>query len=1451
MSDTGSTHSTIIQGKDGWWLDPGLARLAFGSRPQRRSGASATAVAAHLAFLPTDSLEIDLSDPQQREFGDYELLELIGQGGMGVVYRARQASLDRDVAVKLLSAGPWASRDFIGRFQREAQSAARMQHPNIVAIHEIGAHEEMNFFSMRLVHGGSLANQLAQQGPMTPRDAARILRTVSEAVDYAHRLDVLHLDLKPGNVLLDENGDPQVADFGLARRLDETVSADTSEVSGTPSYMAPEQAQAKTHLLSPATDIYGLGAILYECLLARPPFACGSAHETLRQVVSDAPIPLRSINPGIPKDLEAICLKCLEKEPTARYRSARELADDLSRFLEGREVAARPLHVGERLMHFARREPRLTTLVSLLFFSLVFGFGATGLQWKRAEANSSISSALLWDSRRNEALRLESEGKGFEAYPRLVANISELEAVGKNKESVLERRRLGMMLDQGAVLIDQIVLPDATPLAAAVSDDGRLVAIALSDQSVRWYDSAGLVERGRVDFRGRVSGNGLPGVPRLLRFADSSHLRVTFDWFSNFTNPFDGDTWLVDLKRRAVVEPPAAFADFADAVYSSDGRFALLRNKAHRSQLWQVEPWRPLSGMTAASDQLTPWLLGPDARYGAFLNTALIKISLHDLPRLSAARDIELPGHAGVSAWSRSRDGRWMALGDFEGRAFLLDTTKDQLRTLPTPRGREVTWTSFSEDDAWLAVGTRDGTAYAFDVASGNPLVAGQLQQDSPIARVEISHRHRLLVAAGKSGTALWRLPQQGPRAAPAFRIGASPAGPGQAEDYAIGWSLESGLLASAGLDGRVQLWRLPLGTAPPALAARQVPEKTWFDGHRLVDVAGDRLRLVSADGTGLSSWLQLPQAPGFAELLGDGRTLVASIGPELRVFDANSMRMRYPPIALVASPERFLASASGDRLALTFSRNGPAGFQEVVQVFDLGRGLRLSGEASLRAPLRRLEFSHDGSRLLAVGPADGETTILATDGLGLLGEFPHDEFQPVAWADFASDGRHVVLVTNARDPRLGSDGVITWDPVADQVISVRGTGSARPIGVIDTSAGAYVAGSEHDLLDPGGKQARAVARLARSESTAVLALDPGNGLLAHAFRREVQLLDLATGSNLGPPLQTGGDADDVIVQLAFSNDSRRLLARTLQGHWRVWSVAPRDESIERLTARHAWMLPTGSGLGALRVLSGSQRQVLRADDPGPWPAVELRPVQESARIADMDIPRRSPHAPSNLIDLSEYYTSDPEVVRSLFYNVRSQMRPVPTGIQRFDGIDYDLRGLVQIGTFRGNDRFIDPKQQKLGVSCIPVADVPTAALHLLLQVSTPLPVPGGTEMVRLTLHYRDGGSTQLPVRSEREVPGFGGGDQDVPMALATNAALTAIGLADPGLSTPRLENPFPQRTLRCIDLATTLPVNPVLLFAITQEPLGVPAVIRPALARSEKDTEGAGVPHPRASPVR
>ena len=245
---------------------------------------------------------------------------------------------------------------------------------------------------------------------------------------------MLHLDLKPGNVLIDENGMPLVADFGLARRMDESLGHDSDEVSGTPSYMAPEQAQLKSHRLSAATDIYGLGAIGFEMLCGQPPFKGESPHETLLRVVMVEAPRLREMRAGIPADLEAIIAKCLAKEPEKRYPSARALADDLARFLDGRAVSVRAPAWHERLVRWARRDPRVALSAAALLATLVIGITATSLQWRRAEANAAASRGLLWEGRREAALRLEQDGKGHAAMTQLLANLGEAEREGASAD---------------------------------------------------------------------------------------------------------------------------------------------------------------------------------------------------------------------------------------------------------------------------------------------------------------------------------------------------------------------------------------------------------------------------------------------------------------------------------------------------------------------------------------------------------------------------------------------------------------------------------------------------------------------------------------------------------------------------------------------------------------------------------------------------------------------------------------------------------------------------------------------------------------------------------------------------------------------------------------------------------------------------------------------------------
>ena len=297
--------------------------------------------------------------------GHYELLEEIGRGGMGIVYRARQLDLQREVAVKVLRHGPFSDTRDLAQFRREASAAAALRHPNIVAVHEAGEEDGHAFFSMELVHGQTLA-ELTRPGPLEPERAARYLRAIAEAVAAAHAQGILHRDLKPANVIIDADDQPRVTDFGLAKRLDVADATVTQQVLGSPGYMPPEQADPQRGRLTVASDVYGLGALLYHLLTGRPPFASASISATLAQVLNTQPPPPRRLNPAIPADLETICLKCLQKEPERRYPSAPELADELGRFLRREPIRARPIGPPEKLWLWSRRKPLLAALILLV-----------------------------------------------------------------------------------------------------------------------------------------------------------------------------------------------------------------------------------------------------------------------------------------------------------------------------------------------------------------------------------------------------------------------------------------------------------------------------------------------------------------------------------------------------------------------------------------------------------------------------------------------------------------------------------------------------------------------------------------------------------------------------------------------------------------------------------------------------------------------------------------------------------------------------------------------------------------------------------------------------------------------------------------------------------------------------------------------------------------------------
>jgi serine/threonine protein kinase len=390
--------------------DPGPPPGSLRKRP-------AETHSAEYSTTPQVPVQEPLDPFPGRIFGDYEILERIARGGMGVVYKARQISLNRLVALKIIPGSELANPVERQRFRIEVEAAASIDHPRIVPIYEVGEHDGYYFYSMRLIEGGNLAQHMARYRD-DHRAAARLIISAARGIHYAHQRGILHRDLKPANILLDKDGRPHVADFGVAKNLRGEVTTDAREASpphsaasaprdasadpaadsqrsrpgsreldltqvgeivGTPSYMAPEQASGKKGVVTVAADIYSLGAILYEMLTGRPPFKGPTRMATVRQVLTERPIPPRQLNPRIDRDLESICLKCLEREPQNRYPSAEALAEDLERWLAGEPILAAPRPWWYRTLKWVKRRPAMAALVTATAIVTGLGLGRRDL----------------------------------------------------------------------------------------------------------------------------------------------------------------------------------------------------------------------------------------------------------------------------------------------------------------------------------------------------------------------------------------------------------------------------------------------------------------------------------------------------------------------------------------------------------------------------------------------------------------------------------------------------------------------------------------------------------------------------------------------------------------------------------------------------------------------------------------------------------------------------------------------------------------------------------------------------------------------------------------------------------------------------------------------------------------------------------------------------------------
>jgi serine/threonine-protein kinase len=423
--------------------------------PESASSTDANANIIRPAAQPT---------PDLPHIGGYEVQEMLGRGGMGVVYKAWHLRLNRPVALKMLLAGAYALPEELERFLREAETVAGLRHANIVQVHEAGEVDGRPYYTMEFVEGGSLAQKMAGT-PQQPREAAALVALVADAVHAAHQRGIVHRDLKPGNILLSADGTPKLTDFGLARRMEGTAGLTLSGVPiGTPSYMASEQALGQAHIVGPATDTYALGAILYEMLTGRPPFRAATAAETLQQVIAQDPVPPSRLNTVVPRDLETICLKCLEKDPRRRYASAAALAEDLQRFLRDEPITARPIGPSERLLLWTVRHPTGAALVAtaLALLGLASGGGAWLVQHqaqRRTELHNEVGTAVA------QAMSLRQQFHFREARELLKQAEQQLEPAGPDD---LRRQVAGARAD-----LDLLESLDTARLRGASTVEGK------------------------------------------------------------------------------------------------------------------------------------------------------------------------------------------------------------------------------------------------------------------------------------------------------------------------------------------------------------------------------------------------------------------------------------------------------------------------------------------------------------------------------------------------------------------------------------------------------------------------------------------------------------------------------------------------------------------------------------------------------------------------------------------------------------------------------------------------------------------------------------------------------------------------------------------------------------------------------------------------------------------
>jgi WD40 repeat protein len=1037
-------------------------------------------------------------------FGDYELLAEIARGGMGVVWKARQLSLQRTVALKMILSGQFASSEDVQRFRREAEAAANLDHPHIVPIYEIGEHEGQQYFSMKLIQGCNLSTKIDGAG-LSAREAARLIASVARAVHHAHQRGLLHRDLKPANILLDADAQPHVTDFGLAKRVQGDPSQTRSgAIVGTPSYMAPEQAAASKSL-STAVDVYSLGAVLFELLTGRPPFRADTSLETILQVLEKEPPRPRALNPRIDRDLETICLKCLEKDPHNRYGSAEALAEDLERYLGGQSIRARPAGTGERLVKWARRRPAVAALACLLV--LVGTLGTAGIAWKWRDALDRAAAEQRAREEADRALVAEAEAHRQE-------ETAKKDALKARDDEKAARAQVEQALGRA----EGLAL--ATQAAAARKFDPRL-AVALALESVQrlshlltWNVLYDALDDNRQQFilaghKGQIRSAQFSRDGRLVlttatdgvRIWDAATGKQIASW-NSYTLPISTAVFSPDSKRVAVTAEGFRIAHYEDGKLPADLAFTdrviyvldaatgkeLLHLRGHESRVVSVRFSPDGTKLVTASFDKTARIW--DMTTGKVLHV--------------------LQGHeCSLRAAFFSPDGR-----------HVLTLSSGNVHSSNSPAAND--WQD-AAGKARLDPGPQERVAAAYSgaVGTGASVVGEALQArvwDAETGKVMAGLRKTTpLLSSGK----IWRpsdacFSPDGKHVVIGFEIGGAAvwdAQAGGAEQIVLEESTESvGVVAfspngkqilTAGSGRNVHLWDAETGKQLRRLQGhrgRILSADFRRDGRQVLTTSEDRTARVwdTAPGeeravlTGHSG----PVLTG--RFSPDGRRVVTAGDSTAALWNVD----RPPELSLV------LRGHLGKLTALEFHPTHPhlltAGPDGTARIWDFrtGKLVQLIGKAKELGAVRGAEYSHDGRRVLtasAVRRATAYGKVInassvhlwdAATGADLLA-LADLEFSAVA-ARLSPDGRRLLVLADA-EVRTRERGLLGG------MEALQGGGKPS-LSLWDTTA---------------GKQVACFAREPLPNAVPAFSPDGRRALVAVPGATDVCLLDAASGKEI------------------------------------------------------------------------------------------------------------------------------------------------------------------------------------------------------------------------------------------------------------------------------------------------------------------------------------------------